>query len=193
MYTTPVIGYLSGTVLHTRERQLILDVHGVGYLVNAPREFLGTIQKGVACTLFIYTHVREDELALYGFPKETEMSMFKLLLSVSGVGPKLALEIMNSPIEKVCNAIAHKEVDFLTRIPGIGKKTAERIIVDLQNKVFPSDITTAEATPPAQHDDIINALIALGYNRQHVVANLKKLPTEIIGEEAVIKYFLQHH
>lgn len=188
-----MIGYLSGTVVHTRDRQLILDVHGVGYLVNTSRDFLGTLTKGTACTLFIYTHVREDELALYGFAKDAEMKMFKLLLSVSGVGPKLALEIMNTPIEKVCNAIAHKEVEFLTRIPGIGKKTAERIIVDLHNKVTPTDINSIEADAPAKHDDIINALIALGYTRQHVLANLRKLPDEVAGEEAIIKYFLQHH
>ncbi|MBP9717798.1 Holliday junction branch migration protein RuvA [Candidatus Gracilibacteria bacterium] len=190
-----MIGYLSGTIVHKRERQIILDVNGVGYLVSAARQFIETLKKGDPCSVFIYTQVREDELSLYGFKQESEWDLFKLLLTVSGVGPKVALEIMNAQIEKVRNAIAHKDPDFLKRIPGIGKKTAERIIVDLQNKVTPAEVQYVESKEPENvpQEDIINALVALGYTRQHVMNGLRKLPSELTEEEAIIKYFLQNH
>lgn len=186
-----MIAYLSGTVISKQEKTLVLDVNGVGYLVHATRDFIGKTNDGNELKLYIHTNVREDNISLYGFKTPEEWQFFRLLLTVSGVGPKSALEILNAPLPKVRQAIAKKDASFLTRIPGIGTKTAERIIVDLQGKVK-EEILEEEGVSDKQSEDIIQALVSLGYNRQHVINGLKKIPANIEGEEAIIKYFLQN-
>lgn len=189
-----MIAYLNGKVLSKQEKSLVLDVNGVGYLVNAAKGLLESLNAGDKTAFYIYTNVREDDLSLYGFQSEDEWKFFKLLLTVSGVGPKSALEILNSPIASVRRAIAQKDAARLTQIPGIGKKTAERIIVDLQGKIKVELMEDAAgaAGQTAAHEDIIQALISLGYHRQQVTQGLKKIPPEISGDSAIIKYFLQN-
>ena len=188
-----MIAYLSGTILSKQERTLVLMVNGTGYLVYVTK---GTLEKstiGTALDLYIHTNVREDDLSLFGFESEQAWSFFRLLLTVSGVGPKSALEILNAPISKIQTAIAKKDVPILTQINGIGRKTAERIIVDLQGKMKEVELEEATdgQTKPKQ-DDIVEALISLGYHRHQVLQGLKKIPEEVSGEEAIIKYFLQN-
>lgn len=191
-----MIGYISGTVINKQERAIIVDVNGVGYQVFIDKNTLERVQNGDAVQLHIHTHVREDEISLYGFPSQNQWQLFKLLISVSGIGPKSALEILKAPYEKVCIAIATKNISFLTQIQGIGKKTAERLIVDLQNKV--QQISTSSNTIETANDeltsreDLVDALISLGYKRQQVLLGLRKVPAEIAGDEAIIKYFLQN-
>lgn len=191
-----MIGYISGTVINKQERAIIVDVNGVGYQVFIDKNTLEKVSNGDAIQLHIHTHVREDEISLYGFPSQNEWQLFKLLISVSGIGPKSALEILKAPYEKVCIAIATKNIPFLTQIQGIGKKTAERLIVDLQNKVQQistssdkMEVTNDELT---SREDLVDALISLGYKRQQVILGLHKVPSEIAGDEAIIKYFLQN-
>ncbi len=192
-----MIAYLSGTVLSKQPRNLVLDVHGVGYLVYVPRGLLEKTTEGQPLTLHIHTNVREDDLSLFGFSTQDEWNFFKLLLTVSGIGPKSALEILNAPYAKVRNAIAQKDVAHLTQIPGIGKKTAERIIVDLQGKIKVELMVGETAAPLSsselhEREDLVHALVSLGYHRQQVVQGLKKIPQELSGDEAIIKYFLQN-
>lgn len=185
-----MIAYLTGTVTALHERTLVITTTGVGYLVHVPRRMMEALTIGQEKALHIHTNVREDDISLYGFGTLEEWQFFRLLLTVSGVGPKSALEILNAPIGQVKSAIAQKESAWLTRIPGIGVKTAERIIVDLQGKIkleVAEDISSG-----AESEDILQALIALGFTRVHVREQLKKIPPEITGEEAIIKYFLQH-
>lgn len=186
-----MIAYLSGKILTKTEKELIVMVSDVGYAVFVPRSFLEKYNEGQNIQLHIHTHVREDELSLYGFATQEAWRLFKLLLTVSGVGPKSALEILNSPENQIKQAIAKKDSAWLTRIPGIGTKTAQRIIIDLHGKVAHEKFEEPLTTTPSQ-DDLIQALISLGYPRHHVVEGLKKIPAEISGEEAIIKYFLQH-
>lgn len=186
-----MIAFLSGTVLSKQSKSLVLKTSGIGYLVHVAANILEKTEPDSELSLFIHTHVREDALSLFGFETEEAWKFFELLLTVSGIGPKSALEILNAPMGRVKQAIAKKDPAFLTRIPGIGRKTAERIIVDLQGKVK-EEIIADSATPGAENEDIVQALVALGYSRQRVVHGLQKVPVEISGEEAIIKYFLQN-
>lgn len=186
-----MIAHLSGQIQYKQNKAVIVDVNGVGYLVRLTQSFLEKISEGEEIKLHIHTHVREDDISLYGFSTADEWMFFELLLTVSGVGPKSALEILNAPIAKVKQAIAKKDAAYLTRIPGIGKKTAERIIVDLQVKIKEQEIEE-EAGRREESEDIIQALVAFGYSRQQVTQGLKKIPPEVSGEESIIKYFLQN-
>lgn len=188
-----MLAYLKGKAICKLEKTLVLDVNNTGYLLHITRGLLEKTNEGQDLELFIHTHVREDDISLYGFLTREEWQFFELLLSVSGIGPKSALEILNAPAKRVRQAIAQKDTAFLTQIPGIGKKTAERIFVDLQGKIK-EEIMEESETPSLHHEreDIISALVSLGYNRQHVLNGLKKIPNAISGEEAIIKYFLQN-
>lgn len=186
-----MIAYLSGNVIAKHERTVVVNVNGVGYLVSVPRGTHEKIILGEPVELHIHTNVREDDLSLYGFSTLAELQFFKLVLTVSGVGPKSALEILSAPLDRVRHAIAKKDPLFLTKIQGIGKKTAERIIVDLQGKIQ-EQVMSEEFTPGIDHNDIIAALTSLGYSRAHVVQGLKKVPDELTDEESIIKYFLHH-
>jgi Holliday junction DNA helicase RuvA len=190
-----MIAYLEGKAMNKQEKTLTLNVNGVGYLVNMPKSILEKIEDGQTLALHIHTNVREDDISLFGFQTKEDLQFYKLLISVSGVGPKTALEIMNAPINKTRKAIAQRDVAHLTLTPGIGKKTAERIIIDLEGKIkadFLEETDSETGNKPAASEDIVQALVQLGYHRQHVLDGLKKIPTEIAGEEAIIKYFLQN-
>lgn len=188
-----MIAYLSGKIITKHEKNIVINVNGVGYLVNTTKGLLESVSEGQDITLYIHTNVREDDISLYGFKTQDEWKFFKLLLTVSGIGPKSALEILNAPISKVRQAIAKKDAVFLTQIQGIGRKTAERIIVDLQGKIKEEIIEeTAEPGALERSEEIVQALVSLGYHRHQVVQGLKKIPAEVQGEESVIKYFLQN-
>lgn len=186
-----MISFLQGVVQNKELRALTLNVNSVGYRVHATSNFLEKTGEGEKCELFIHTHVREDDISLYGFASREEWELFKLLLTVSGIGPRSALEILNAPLGRVRQAIAKKDSAFLTRIPGIGKKTAERIIVDLEGKIK-ENLLEEKLQTHGERDDIIEALVSLGYQRKQVVSGLKKIPAEIEGDEEIIKYFLQN-
>lgn len=188
-----MIASLNGNIASKQEKNIVVDVGGVGYLVAVPRTLLEKVTEGQEVQLSIHTHVREDDISLYGFLTQEEWQFFRLLLTVSGVGPKSALEILNAPLSKIKQAIAKKDTAALTLINGIGKKTAERIIVDLQGKIK-EQIMEEEAQSPEKNtsEDIVQALISLGYHRHQVLTGLKKVPTELSDEESIIKYFLQN-
>ncbi|MBI4994056.1 Holliday junction branch migration protein RuvA [Candidatus Peregrinibacteria bacterium] len=188
-----MIAFLSGIVISKQDRTIILNVSGTGYLIYVTRNLLEKIHpatRGEKLELYIHTNVREDDISLYGFSNKDEWQFFKLLLTVSGVGPKSALEILNMPMPRVKTAIAKKDAVFLSTIPGIGKKTSERIIVDLQGKVK-EELFEEQSSVPVR-EDIVQALISLGYSRAHVVQNLKKIPPSLNSDEEIIKYLLQN-
>ena len=189
-----MFAHLKGKIHLKQEKNIILSVNDVGYLVTLTRGLLDSISEGCEISLFIYTNVREDDISLYGFKTKEEWQFFKLLLTVSGIGPKSAMEICNAPLAHVRQAIAKRDAVYLTQIQGIGKKTAERIIVDLQGKIK-EEVLEEEAIASGHanaSDEIVQALVALGYHRQQVVQGLKKIPEAVEGEEAIIKYFLQN-
>src|SRR6201987_1552354 len=167
-----MIAQLRGTLADKRPNQILVDVGGVGYLVHIPLSTfyaLGDLHSGV--TLLIYTHVREDVIALYGFLSSREKHLFELLISASGVGPVLALKILSGmSVDDLVPAIRAGDLARLTRIPGVGRKTAERMVVELRDKLaaeeFPEDARKPVTTLGAA-GDVVSALLNLGYD-QHV-------------------------
>ena len=163
-----MIGQLRGRLAEKRPNQVLVDVSGVGYLVQVPLSTyaaLGELHTEV--TLLIHTHVREDALALYGFVSAREKHFFEMLLSASGVGPTLALKILSGmSVEELVPAIRGSDLVRLTKIPGVGRKTAERMVVELKDRL---EIVAVEAEKPAAASpagveaDVISALVNLGY------------------------------
>jgi len=183
-YFEAMIGLLRGRLLEKRPNQVILDVGGVGYLVAVPLSTfaaLGELHGEV--TLLIHTHVREDALALYGFLSAREKHLFELLLGASGVGPSLALKILSGMnVEELVPAIRTGDLARLTKIPGVGRKTAERMVVELKDKL---EAVAAEAEKPAAASpagveaDVRSALINLGYDERTAETAVKEAKGQV--------------
>jgi Holliday junction DNA helicase RuvA len=161
-----MIAHLHGTLLATAPGRVIVDCHGVGYDVTVSMNTFSQLPEvGAEVSLFIYTNVREDQLALFGFHLAEEKALFEKLLSVSGIGPKLAVNILGGMnIRDLVATIRGADAAKLTRMPGVGKKTAERMVLELKDKL--SDFGITPATPRPKHlleDDVLSALINLGY------------------------------
>jgi holliday junction DNA helicase RuvA len=178
-----MIGLLRGRLLEKRPNQVILDVGGVGYLVAVPLSTfaaLGDLHAEV--TLLIHTHVREDALALYGFLSAREKHFFELLLGASGVGPSLALKILSGMnVEELVPAIRTGDLARLTKIPGVGRKTAERMVVELKDKLEAVAIETEKPTPSSSagvEADVKSALLNLGYDDRTADAALAEAKRE---------------
>ena len=178
-----MIAHLSGTLLEKQLQRLIVDVGGVGYDVLVPLSTMYVIgDPGSPVVIRIYTHVREDTLQLYGFATVLEQTLFERLISVSGIGPKLALSVLSGiePAELI-RAIRSSDIARLTRIPGVGKKTAERLVVELKDRLPQTDVTEpskaeeeAEREPDVR-DDLLSALANLGYQRSSVEKTVDKV------------------
>jgi Holliday junction DNA helicase RuvA len=173
-----MIGSLRGKLTEKRPNQILLDVGGVGYQVQIPLStFAGLGALHEETTLLIHTHVREDQFSLYGFLTAREKQCFELLISASGVGPALALKILSGMgIEELVPAIRKGDLVQLVRIPGVGRKTAERIVVELRDKLAVVDV--AEAGKPATRSqlesDVASALVNLGYDARSVEKAIEK-------------------
>jgi holliday junction DNA helicase RuvA len=166
-----MIGLLRGRLLEKRPNQVILDVGGVGYLVAVPLSTFAALgELHAEVTLLIHTHVREDVLSLYGFLSAREKHLFELLLGASGVGPTLALKILSGMnVEELVPAIRGGDLARLTKIPGVGRKTAERMVVELKDKLEAVAIEAerpAPASPAGVEADVKSALINLGYDER---------------------------
>src|SRR5690349_19297511 len=163
-----MIGQLRGHLADKRPNQVLVDVGGVGYLIQVPLSTYASLgELHTEVTLLIHTHVREDALALYGFLSAREKHFFELLLSASGVGPSLALKILSGmSVEELVPAIRGGDLAKLTRIPGVGRKTAERMVVELKDKleaVIVEAERPAAASPAGVEADVVSALVNLGY------------------------------
>ena len=166
-----MIAHLKGRVLRKSPQEVIVDVGGVGYRVNIPvSTFYRLGDEGAEVSLRVHTHVREDALALFGFLTGHEQDLFERLIQVAGVGPKLAVNIL-SGIEaaELASALRGSDIARLTRVPGVGKKTAERLILELKDKMPPpAEAATeadAEAAASTPKEDLLSALAHLGYSR----------------------------
>ncbi|HKV05162.1 MAG TPA: Holliday junction branch migration protein RuvA [Candidatus Acidoferrales bacterium] len=173
-----MIGSLRGKLIDKRPSQILLDVSGVGYQVQIPLStFAGLGALHDETTLLIHTHVREDQLSLYGFLTSREKHCFELLISASGVGPSLALKILSGMgLEDLVPAIRRGDLAQLVRIPGVGKKTAERMVVELRDKLAVVDVREAEkpATRSQLESDVASALVNLGYEARSVERAIEK-------------------
>ena len=164
-----MIARLAGTILEKRGDAAVLEVQGVGYLVHLSLQSMaGLPPEGARAQLRCYTHVREDALQLFGFLTSEEEELFHLLISVSGVGPKLGINILSGmPATELASAILHGELARLTKIPGVGKKTAERLVLELKDRLRTSSLVNGArpSRPPAANADeaLLSALVNLGY------------------------------
>lgn len=196
-----MIGQLRGRLADRRPNQIIVDVGGVGYLVQVPLSTyaaLGELHSEVS--LLIHTHVREDALVLYGFVSSREKHFFELLLTASGVGPSLALKILSGmSVEELVPAIRASDLVRLTKIPGVGRKTAERIVVELKDKLESVAVLSESAekaapvSPAGVEADVISALINLGYEARvaEKAVDEAKRETGTASFEKLLKLALQ--
>ncbi len=177
-----MIGRLSGILLEKNPPQILLDVHGVGYELDVPMSTFYNLP-ALHEKVILHTHfvVREDAQLLYGFASNEERLAFRQLLKISGVGPKLALSVLSGlSLGDLAAAVANKEVGRLTKIPGVGKKTAERLLLELQGKFSVTGAHTAQGVPiTSSGNDIANALLALGYNDKEADWAARQLPKEV--------------
>ena len=163
-----MIGRLTGRLAEKAPDHLLLDVNGVGYVVAIPLStFYELPEPDSPTTLWIHTHVREDTLALYGFLSQRERSLFLLLLTVNGIGPRVALTVLSGmPPAELVEALRKQDVRRLVAVPGVGKKTAERMVLELSEKAQKFSEPPPAGTPPSvAADDVISALVNLGYRK----------------------------
>ncbi len=178
-----MIGRITGILLEKNPPQVVVDVGGVGYEIDVPMSTFYNLPKiHEKVTLFTHLLVREDAHLLYGFGSETERITFRQLLKISGVGPKVALSVLSGmSVNDLAEAVATQESGRLTKVPGIGKKTAERLLLELKDKLK-VDVRIAvggEAQVPSSAADVLNALISLGYNEKEALYAIKQLPKDV--------------
>ena len=174
-----MIGRLTGTLLEKNPPQVVVDVHGVGYEVDVPMStFYNLPGLGEPVVLLTHLAVREDGHFLYGFGTEEERFAFRQLIKISGIGARTALAVLSGlSVGDLAQAVARQEGGRLVKVPGIGKKTAERLLLELKGKLAEA-LPTATRIVEDSHSDILNALLALGYNEREASAAMKQLPAE---------------
>ena len=194
-----MIGYLHGRVIALYTDHCLLDVHGVGYRVFVANSTRTKLRQREEASLFIYTSVREDAIVLYGFAAEEEYDLFLQLIGVSGIGPKVALGILSAiTVEGLCRAIQNKQASVLTKLPSIGKKSAERLILELKDKVAfrgsgEEELLTIENGEEVGDDaasEAMAALQSLGYTPPEIAPVIRKT-AKYKTTEAIIKASLK--
>lgn len=190
-----MISHLIGKIIWKNDKFIVLDVNGVGYKIACANDTLFELEKiGVENEIALWTHlaVREDSQNLYGFLKKEELDFFELLISISGIGPKTALGILSvSTISNLRKAIATGETSLLTKVSGIGRKIADKIVLELKDKIIPSDDEKNSPTAEAE-SEAMDALISLGYSERDSREALKKLPKTLSRTGDIIKQALKN-
>jgi Holliday junction DNA helicase RuvA len=189
-----MIGYLRGVLVRKQPPHLLIEVHGVGYELEAPMSTFYTLPElGAEITLQTHLVVREDAQVLFAFGSETERRLFRSLIRVNGVGPKLALTILSGiSVDGFVRCVRDNDTASLTRLPGIGKKTAERLVVEMRDRLeevsSPATLAGAAANP---RDEALSALVALGYKPQEGVHMLQAIKDVGLSSEELIRRALQ--
>lgn len=197
-----MIGRLSGLLVQKQPPELLLDVNGVGYEVSAPMStFYALPDVGEAVVIHTHMVVREDAQLLYGFATESERALFRILIKINGVGPKLGITILSGiAAEDFVRCIHDNDAAALVRLPGIGKKTAERLIVELKDKVGTEDEAGESSATPGSIEnttvkspigDAVSALISLGYKPNDASRMVRSIETESLNTEEIIRQALQ--
>lgn len=181
-----MISTLSGKISHIFSNSIILEVGGVGYRVFLPPIFLAKLKTGLEIKLFTHEHIREEIHDLYGFENLDDLKIFWKLLDVNGVGPKMAMRIMNLGTKKIIDAISSGEIAILSSVSGVGKKTAQKIILELKGVLVESK---NEERPS---DEVVDALIKLGYTRKEALAAAENLPENLKSTEERLRKALQN-
>ena len=183
-----MIAKLNGILIEKTPPQVVIDCNGVGYEVEVPMStFYNLPEIGSKLQLQIYMVVREDAQLLYGFGSDQEKSTFKQLLKVNGIGAKSALSILSGvSIDDLVQAVNSQDVAMLVRVPGVGKKTAERLLLELKDKFSINGVSSVGVTQPkSATSDILNALIALGYHDKEALSAIKLIPKDLTVAEGI--------
>ena len=186
-----MIGYLKGKPIISEQESILVDVQGVGYEVYVSASAKSKLSSKEVVELYIYTNVKQDGLELYGFIESKELYIFKLLLGVSGVGPKIALAILDNGVDSIIHAVTNADVGFFTAIPKVGKKNAQKIIIELKTKLgslADLDLTDEEG---GETNEVIQTLISMGFSRKEVVLSIQKIPKNVTKIEDKIRYCLK--
>ncbi|MFH1542491.1 MAG: Holliday junction branch migration protein RuvA [bacterium] len=197
-----MISHLNGILEHIDKNYIVVDVGNIGYHVSVPASVLARLpQVGQQVKLYTHQVVREDDISLYGFLTKEERSLFRILLSVSGIGPKVSLTMLSSfPIDQLVTAITQGNVDLISSVPGIGKKTAQKLVIELKDKVAkaysikPSEMSLGIPGETPAVSDAISALIALGYSPREARSAIMQsgLDLSSTSVEDVIKQTLKN-
>lgn len=185
-----MIGRLTGIIDSNATNPLIVDVHGVGYLVRVPERYLAGIKTGKPHTVFIHAHIREDAFDLYGFAGAEELALFELLLTVSGIGPKTALAVVDHGVSAVETAVRKSDVDFFTTVPRLGTKNAQKIIIELKSKLGSSKSLNLEGES-GDTKQVMEALASMGFDRHEIREAIKKLDSKDVSVEQKIRHALK--
>ncbi len=182
-----MIGRLNGVLLEKTPPLVLIDCNGVGYECEVPMStFYNLPNIGEKVVMLTHFVVREDAQLLYGFGSVQERATFRQLLKVNGIGAKSALSILSGvSIDELIHAITLQEVGMLTRIPGVGKKTAERLLLELKDKFTVDGLSNTNLAPKSANSDVLNALISLGYNEREALAAVKLLPADVTVAEGI--------
>jgi len=173
-----MIGALKGTILTANKNPIILFVHDVGYTVHITEAQRSTLKPNGELLLYIHSHIREDAFDLFGFSTEKELVFFELLLTVSGIGPKTALTIIDRGVKHIEKAIMSSDVDFFTTVPRLGKKNAQKIIIELSSKL--GSLEELDLTFDTPHTkELIDALTSMGFAKKDVIDVVKHLPSDL--------------
>lgn len=194
-----MIGYLNGKLVEKAPTHILLEVNGIGYEVNIPLSTYDKLgQIGSSIKVHTYFHVREDVQRLYGFVTEEERELFRLLISVSGVGPKVALAMLSgSSVEVLKSALANADIAMLTQIPGIGKKTAERVALELKEKIgaVPSLVAGQDRSGKSKEElllnDALSALVSLGYRPTAAREAVQKALSSILKDDLSVEELIR--
>ncbi len=184
-----MFGYIKGTLIDIKPTRAIVDLHGLGFVINSTISYIERLRLGAEVSFWTHTAVRENSIDLYGFETEDELKVFELLLTVSGVGPKSALAILGvAGVSSIEQAVATGDTSSLTKISGIGRKTAEKIVLELNGKL----ISRSEKGGSVEDVDVFEALKSLGYRDRDIQEVIKSMPKEISGTNEKIKHALKH-
>jgi Holliday junction DNA helicase, RuvA subunit len=188
-----MIASISGKVIHLTKETVIIDINGLGIEVFVPKSLLSDTEKGDLLYLYTYMLVREDNISLFGFTSLEEKQLFLEFLAVGGVGPKLSLAILSSlSIDNIRSAILSEKPDYFSRVPGIGKKTAQKIIIQMQGKLPDSDGLTIRSITDVD-DAVVDALISLGYSVVEAQTALQTIPKDTPDDvETKLRVALQY-
>jgi Holliday junction DNA helicase RuvA len=188
-----MIGFLRGKILRKQPPHLLIDVQGVGYEVEAPMStFYDLPEAGVEITLFTHLTIREDAHVLFGFGSEAERRFFRSLIRVNGVGPKLALTVLSGiSLDGFVRCVQENDTAALTRLPGIGKKTAERLVVEMRDRLDDVGAPASAGVSANPRDEALSALISLGYKPQEAAQMLRVIKEDGLSSEELIRRALQ--
>ena len=180
-----MIAYLQGKALVKKDHLIILTA-GVGYLVTVGNKLLSSLTDGEEISLYIYSHIKEDRFELYGFQTEEELAIFKLLLAISGVGPKTAIALADAGTDKLIDAVQQAQTSFFTNVPRVGKKLAQKIIIELKTKLGSlKELNLSTLSPKAQ--DVMDALLGLGFEENTIQTAMTTLDIENMDLQVAIK------